>query len=468
MKVVLVYPDFGPGAGGKYYEGIAVISSCLKKQGHEIKFIHLNEMKTKEDLYGEISPQNPDLIGFSATTNMFSYVADCCKYIKSKADVPIICGGIHPTLNPEEVINTDGIDMLSVGEAEDAVVELCFCLENKTSIDGIKNIWVKKKDKIIRNPIRPITCDLDSIALPDHGMFKLENLIESERRRITLLASRGCPYNCSYCCNHSLRQLYVGQNSSKYVRYKSVNYILDEIDCCLRSNPAAEYLYFYDDILTLNKKWFRDLAYSIKDRFKLPYVCNSRFNLIDEEIVTIFKDTGCFQVSFGLESGNEYIRNKILRRNIDEKDIITASKLCHKAGIKIYSYNIIAIPQETMPNVLDTVKLNAKILADESQVSIFYPYKGTALYDFCLKNGMLGVQTANSYFSKSILTSHTMTQQEIEFAKKHFGDFIRYYTRIENLPPVIRFFLNACLDFLWMNPNIYKLLTKIRNFMGHK
>jgi radical SAM superfamily enzyme YgiQ (UPF0313 family) len=461
MKVLLVYPDFCIGSGGKFYEGIAIISSVLKQAGHKVNFVHLDKEEPFEYILQEIKSFSPGLIGFSATTNMFAAVANYAAAIKEKFEIPVICGGIHPTLCPQDSLLCSGIDMICRGEGEYTLLELCNNLEKNKNTINIQNIWVKNSDgSITQNPLRPLVDNLDSLPYPDRDIFKQNKLIASENARVTILASRGCPYDCSYCCNHALRGLYAA--NGRYIRYKSVNYILKEIALCLEKNPQAEYLYFYDDILTLDKKWFRELAYSCKEKYGLPYMCNSRFNLINEDIVRIFKETGCIQLSFGLESGNDYIRNNILNRQISKENIIKAAKLCRDAAIPLYTYNMIGLPDEGMKEILDSVKLNAEIEADEVQLSIFYPYRGTQTYERCLKENCLKDKNLNSYFEDSVIKLKNISQKNLQFAYRNFKNFVRHYRKVNKMRGFLSFFVAKALDVLWYNQNIYESLMRAK------
>jgi radical SAM superfamily enzyme YgiQ (UPF0313 family) len=469
MKFLLIYPDFCFGSRGKYYEGAAIISAMLKQAGHKVSFLHLNTKVSADYICDAIKENSPDLIGFSSTSHMFFYIAECAKVIKKKFNIPIICGGKHPTLCPDSAISEEGLDMICVGEGEYAIVELCDSLEHGKDIDKILNIWVKKSDgTIAKNEIRPLVEDLSSLPLPDRGIFNEDNFLESDRERINVLAIRGCPYDCTYCSNQALRKIYA--KKGRYIRRKSIDYILEEINLGLKKNPKAKYVNFNDDILALDKNWFKDLVYAHKARYNLPYECNAKFDLIDEEIVNIFKDTGCQMLSFGLESGNDYIRNKVLNRKMTKAEMVKAAGLCKCAGIKIFTYNMVGIPEERLADILDTVKLNANIEPIDIHVSVFAPYRGTALYDKCMKEGSIKGSNflKGSYFEQPVLELKGLKPQEIEFAVKNFGNFFRYYIQLKKIPSFLKPLFGKMLDILWLKPNLYIYLMGIRLSLKRK
>lgn len=468
MKVMIIYPDFCLGSLGRYYEGVAIISAMLKRANHKVELLHLGEKVSPDFICDHIEKMSPDLIGFSSTSHMFSYVAESARSIKKRFSIPIICGGMHPTLSPEDCISRDGIDLVCRGEGEYAIVELCDRLERKSSIDDIQNIWVKKQDgTIIRNPLRPIIDDLDSLPIPDRDIFDISKFAPTEQKRMSVLAIRGCPYNCTYCCNHAIKKIYV-PSGGKYIRKKSVRYLLEEIDVCLKKNPSTEYINFNDDILALDKEWFKDLMYSYKQRFGLPYMCNAKFDAMDEDIVNTFKETGCFQLSFGLESGSDYIRNKVLNRSMTKQDILKVARLCRLFGIKMLTYNMVGIPEEKLSDILDTVKINALIEPDDMHLSIFSPYYGTVLYDKCIKeqNVDLGNSLQGSYFERSKLKLKNIKPKDLEFAIKNFSNFVRHYRSINKLPHFLKIFFEKLLDTLWFCGPIYTLLVGVRKIVA--
>ena len=155
MKVVFVYFDFMKGAEGKYYEGIASISAVLRQNNHVTKLLHITDYVTCEEFLDIYANQYVDfnMVAFSATTNAFYYTAEYAKEIKKRFNnVITVCGGTHPTLSPDETIGAEGIDIICIGEGEYPMLELCSRLEAGDDITDIQNLWVKKDNKIFKNP----------------------------------------------------------------------------------------------------------------------------------------------------------------------------------------------------------------------------------------------------------------------------------------------------------------------------
>lgn len=179
MRITFVYLDLAtdnPSYSGYFYHGIAYLSAVLKKAGFQTNLIQLTKEISSVEFQERIKTLKPDLIGFSATSHMFPFVQKYAAAAKEITAVPIICGGVHPTLCPEEVLADKNIDMICRGEGELALLELCQKMEKGEPIENIENIWVKKDGKIYKNKIRPVITDLDSLPFPDREIFDYPNL----------------------------------------------------------------------------------------------------------------------------------------------------------------------------------------------------------------------------------------------------------------------------------------------------
>lgn len=457
MKVVFVYVDFMFGAGGKYYEGIASISSILKEAGHSVQLFHLKDDKTPEEFLAVYRDKysDCDIAAFSATTNAFPYASRYAKEIKENFEKTLtVCGGKHPTLSPEEAIEHD-FDVICIGEGEYPMLDLCNRLEKGEDIADIQNLWIKHNGQIIKNPLRPRIADLDSIPMPDKDLFDYETSLDKKFGRIPFMASRGCPFNCTYCCNHALKKISDG-SSVPYVRFKSVDRLMAEIKICLEKFGDIKEIHFFDDILTINKKWFSEFRRRYTEEIGKPYTCSSRFDLINEDIVKSLEISGCDQLCLGLESGDEYIRKEILKRNQSESQILEGGRFCHDNNIRFHLFVIVGIPFETLTRALRTVKMTARLNPNTIQLSIYCPYDSTELNEICRKNGFLSDKSLSSFFeSESTLNLPDFSPEQIRFAFLNFREFVGYYITTWKKPAPIAKILEATLDFMWMHPRIY-------------
>ena len=220
--------------------GFEYLAAVLKAAGHEVKLFMdpelFNDSDTtisllgrifnfKPQLIADLKPFNPDLIAFSVITDSYSWACDLARRIKDEMDVPIIFGGIHATSSPESVIANDCIDMVCLGEGEHAMLELADSLARGQINQSIQNIWFKADGKIIKNELRPLIGNLDTLPFADKDLYY--SVSPHFRFCYYIITNRGCPHACSYCIHSYLKKLYRGKGP--YCRQRSVDNVINEL-----------------------------------------------------------------------------------------------------------------------------------------------------------------------------------------------------------------------------------------------
>ncbi|MFC1991164.1 B12-binding domain-containing radical SAM protein [Chloroflexota bacterium] len=433
MKIHFIYADVNTLFYNGVHHGIASISSVLKENGHSVSLHYIKKEPSKNNILDRIREESPDLIAFSVVTNQVNRIKIWSNWIKQEMDIPIICGGIHATLFPEEIIGFDGVDIVCIGEGEYPLLDLA----NNPERTDIKNLWIKHGNEIIKNPLRALIDPLDSLPFPDYELFDIMTILKDRDGDFSLIASRGCPFNCSYCCNHALRNVQSGIGN--YVRAQSVDYILREIGSLLARFPVT-HLTFADDILGFQKAWTYEFCEKYSKQYSLEFECNARVEMVDENLIKVLKTAKCTKVNMGIESGNEWLRKNILHRNMSNEQIINAFDIAHKYGIRTLSYNMIGLPYETPEMVLETINLNKRAEPDQLAISFFYPYPGTELYELCRREGFLSNKVASNFLTDSILENLLISKNEL---KKLYIKFYKYslQRRIHSFPFFIRIFI---------------------------
>ncbi len=411
MKILLVYPNIVE-SPKDISTGIAYLSAILKQNNHETALIDASFGITDKEIIEKAKKFNPDLVAITTATNDLEYAKHIANLLKKTLKTPILAGGYHPTLAPEETIQY--FDMICIGEGEHAILELA----NNPKKTNIKNIWFKKGNKIIKNPTRPLIENLDSLPFPDREIYNYKKFLEWNHNTATFITTRGCPFQCTYCINHALQKLYQGKGT--YVRFRSVDNLLKEMKQVIEKYKPTS-IEFYDDTFTLNKERIDEFCEKYPKEINLPFTINARVNAVDKETLLKLKKAGLTRVSIGVESGDPSITNEILKRNMTNEQIIKTFRWAKQAGIKTYSFNMIGIPFETKESIKKTIKLNQKIRPDYIGVSIFNAYKGTELYDICKKNGWLINKTSTSYFQDTNVKHPNFTIKQLRRIRKSFG-----------------------------------------------
>ena len=466
MKVTFVYTDYFETQDiitdpqGRVCLGIGYLSAVLKRAGHQVELIHLVRPAARDELIEAVRATSPDLVAFSATTLQFSKVKELAGWIKQDLGLPIACGGVHPTTAPEEAIAVEDIDYICVGEGEEAIVELCDALQAGRSVAGIASIWSKADGEVVRNPVRPLVEDLDTIPFPDREIFDETNFAANQKRRLTMMASRGCPFDCSYCCNHLHKSVY--PNPGKYVRFRSPANVIAEIEVARQRDPALEQVRFEDDILTMDRRWFREFAGLYTERVDLPFICNARVDLLNQEMVDLLARAGCSAIAMGVESGNTWLRKNVLRRNMGDEKILAAFALCKEAGIPTVSLNMTGFPHETISMALDTIKMNSAIEPNLAQVTALCPFPNTRIYDECVEGGMMGDATPDTLFTgRSELRLDKMTRDQVRMLCENFVLLMVAYRKCAELPGPLSSVATAGLDF-FMTTKLISQATRDR------
>ncbi len=317
---------------------IQYLSSGLKKQGHKVNLIvyHKGEKYFKKRLKKRIENFQPDFIGFSAMTDDYAIVCKIAKFVKTITNAFIIVGGIQATSCPDEVISNDFVDYIVLGEGDDAIIEL---IENPQNTK-IKNIWMKKNKKIIKNSLRPLIQNLDTLPFPDKELFVKEAPYLKEIYHC--ITSKGCPFHCTYCFNNFMKKLYSGE---KWLRKRSVNSVITELKIMKKKIKFKQVL-FLDDCFTSDKKWLIEFLKKYKKEINVPFKAISHPALIDAEVLSLLKKAKCTKVKIGVQTPIEKIRKDICKRNETNKLIRKIVNEIKKQKIMVEIDHIFGLPSE--------------------------------------------------------------------------------------------------------------------------
>lgn len=415
MKVVFLTQDFIIEPLGLMY-----LSACLRQKGHQVKVlkvdfpgydlnalsaekVHRREVVERKEVIRRLKEFSPGLLGYSVTTGMQRYYLELNREIKKSLSVLTIWGGPHPTFFPE-LIEEDGVDIICRGEGEETVVELAARLEAGQDYANIRNLWMKGNKGVFKNELRPFKNDLDAISYPDRELFyDLFPSLKSNPIK-NFMASRGCPYDCSYCFNHVYRKLY-GQNGVR-VRYRSPDNIIEEIKS-VKANYPLKIVYFQDDTFNLNRKWLEELLGSYSQEIGLPFHAHLRPDLIDEKLIRLLAASNCLSVTLAFETADDTIRRDLLKRKMDKEEMISAARILRKYNINFRIENMVGLPGGSIKSDWETLELNIQARPSIGWASLYQPYPRTRLGEFCQETRLIDYLDMDfirpSFFQTSIL-----------------------------------------------------------------
>lgn len=397
-------------------EGIALLITILKKKGHEVRLFDTAFLKpksytarsyenAKRNLYKTTAYNLHDLVQkdpeldiaqeFSKTINEFepSLIAVSCMTTnyeraldlirKVKPNCKVVFGGVHPTLMPEDVIGQPEIDLVCVGEGDDALVELCDLMEKGIDYRTIRNFYIRgNQGEIVRNELRPFV-DLDTLPPLDLGLFDERYFFRpfsgNIYKGIFMSTSRGCPRGCHYCVNNRLKDIF-RECGKKYTRFQSPDIAVRNIKH-LKDTYGINWFRFSDDTFLLRPLKDIEKMADLLAPLGIQIGCSVDPATATKEKILAAKKMGCVSMSMGIETGNEQIRKKILGRFISDNQIKKAASIVRDCGIKVSTFNIIGLPGETRENVFETIRLNREIGVPDATVYILYPFPGTKIYN---------------------------------------------------------------------------------------
>ncbi len=345
-------------------------------------------MRIAPDRYDEcaeiIRTWKPDVIGYCLFTGYQKNLLDLNARLKRRFSFVSVFGGPHATFFPE-IIEQEGVDLVCRGEGEDAMVELMERLQGGDDITEVLNFWVKKDGEIFRNPLRPPAHDIERYPFPARDVFY--QFPQARRNKIrVLMTARGCPYSCSYCYNYKIKELYRG-SGVPLLRHRQVDGVIEEIRW-IKQNYPLEMIYFGTDCFTAVESWVVEFCEKFRRNFPgLKFVVSTRPETTTDTVCRALKEAGCACLYMGIESGNREIREGLLHRKMSEERILQAADTIHRSGLRLFTFNMIAFPGETLSQAYDTMWLNVRTRSDYAWVSIFQPYPRTHLAEYAEKNG---------------------------------------------------------------------------------
>jgi radical SAM superfamily enzyme YgiQ (UPF0313 family) len=392
--------------------GVGLLTRELIEAGHEVSVIHLNEdvgLSFEPDtIIEKIITFNPSLVAMSFGRNHLKYAEELIPFVKQALpEVPILCGGIHPTLFPEETISLAGVDFVCIGEADGRLAPFVARLERGEKVSSLQSFWGKDDQKIWRNKMAPLPDIADQTWIDLDHIEHSESLIYN-RGMFEVVTGRGCPNRCSFCFNVALRKSYEqqiqpGSQALPYCRKRSIENLLGEMELIQeRFGKQLKMFSLADDAVNFDRDWMIEFCHQYQHRIGIPYSCNLLVGNIDDELALALKESGAI-AKIGVESGSERIRNELLGKSFPAEVIeeSIARLKAHQVPTRIYL--MIACPTETRDEILATFKFAAQLAPDSTRLCVFYPVEGSPIHELCIQNGLLDGREYENYDDLSIL-----------------------------------------------------------------
>jgi radical SAM superfamily enzyme YgiQ (UPF0313 family) len=402
MKTTLIHPGiagYGFESVGRGMEagwishGLAHLSAAAKAQGFDVDLIDLRALKGWEHFRAEIATRRPDVVGITMMSVDYNPTIQCLEIIKdTDPGIITVVGGPHPTLALDEMVENANIDYVVTHEGEITFPKLLRAIADRCP----------PPDKVLVGE-RP---DLDELPFPDRDLFLTEwrkagyasdspedpFVPELPPPFITIIAGRGCKYNCSFC-QPAERCLF-----GRAVRRRSPANIIAELEL-LRDKYHFNSLMFHDDTLTGDKDWVVEFCRLYQNHgFAQPFFCQSRADIIvrHEDMVRLMANVGCKGYFIGFESGSDRVL-KFIRKGTTRQVNLQAARICRRYGIKIWANYMLGLPTETKEEVMETISMLKEIDPDYYSPAFYTPHPGSDLYDYCVEHDLSLITSHDQY-----------------------------------------------------------------------
>ena len=394
-----------------YPMGILYIASYLESRNISVKVLDVSvETLTIDDIVEEIEKEKPRLVGISSTTPAIRSAVKISKIIRSKfgTKITVGIGGAHVNSDHTFFDRFPYFDFMIKGEGELTLYNIYKKITSGETVTGVI------QGESVSN--------LDDLPLPARHLINYKKYLREEVKdsgflpAATIISSRGCPYQCSFCSIPIIKHK---------VRYRSAIDIVDEMESIY--DTCDGWYSFQDDVLTLNKKRTIELCDEIsKRKLKVRWCGMTRANALDEEMIIKMAKAGCDDLAFGVEAGSERVRNQVIKKKVTTEEIKSAISLCRKYGIHTSIFLMVGFPTETLSEIYETVNIGRIVGADMIGIRISVPFPGTEVYDYSIKNGIVPKDALDKF-----INSELCDDKEIFFEK--WPLFIPIGLKIEQL-----------------------------------
>lgn len=404
MRVMFIVNDLGINEPF----GPMILSAVLKAKGHETILGALQE----EDVAAKIRHWKPDLLAYSMMSVDMLDFRKFNREIKKETGIFTLLGGAHATLDRHSCFPDPDLDAICVGEGEQAIADLVDRLDHGQSLEGLPNIMFDSDAPLNLNKFLP---DMDAIPFMDRELvYAYPKMAKFGIKGIW--SSRGCPFPCPYCFNNRYNQLYTGKGAP--VRRRSVGNVIEEMKL-LKENYRVDFVRMQDDVFIYKAdEWMEEFSKRWPSEIGIPYYALIRSELVTDELAVRLKESGCFSICMSIESANDQVRKKMMRRRVEKEKLADAFRILRQHDINVYANTMLALPFTSLETDIECVDFAIEVQPDFPNFSIFMPYPGTDLGDFCKDEGIYDHENDNLYFgmrNESVLSCFSPEEKRAQY-----------------------------------------------------
>lgn len=388
---------------GREHLGLEALSAALKAEGHVTRAFVDGDLFGSEDnlwqspflrrftgagprLLEELREWDPRCLFLSPYASTLTWCLDMAAAAKARAprSLPVVVGGAHARLVPEVLAADPRVDAVLVGEGDLVVGEIVARIEAGLDPHGLPGVWTRGEDgEVRRGGVAPRPRDLDRLGPPDKDLF-LDEM--DPRADYLIMAGRGCPHRCTFCCEH----VYAAENGPGHVRRRSVDGVLAEL-VTARRRWKPQRVRFLDPVLMADRPWFLELMARYRREVAIPFRCFGHLGHVDEEIVRALVRGGCVAVEFGVQTMEEGLRRALMPGAPSPERVEAALAVCDRAGLRYEVDHILGLPGETAEGLARAARTYARCRClTRVKPHNLQPFPGTILFRELQARGRFG------------------------------------------------------------------------------
>lgn len=441
MKTLLVVPNYAARIANVAQTtlgpplGLAYIAAVMERRGLPVEILDANALNLSDAAtVAEIAGRRPEIVGFSAVTPTVDQCGRLAAAVKSSLpSAKIALGGMHPTALPEPTLaRYPAVDFAVGGEADSRFPDIVEGLSEGRPLDGFPAVWHRVEGAIVGTGGSYELEDLDLLPFPARHRLPTHRYIGPDGDGFTtVVGSRGCPADCGYCS--------VNLSFGKRMRLRDPGLVADEMAECVE-RFGTRVFGFVDDTFTASRKWAEQLCAAVIDRGvhrSARWLCLTRVDRVDRELLRTMKEAGCFKVEFGIESGDQEVLDDI-QKGITPRQVIEAFRQAKDVGLHTFAFVMLFAPEETPRSLAVTRAIVRDADPDYLQVSFCTPYPGTTLAaDFAKRGIPMDPDWSRYVFLTTPAMHHPLfTEAEMREVQRRF--LRSFYLRPRTLVRIVR------------------------------
>jgi radical SAM superfamily enzyme YgiQ (UPF0313 family) len=377
-KVLLINP--APEIAANPPLGLLYVAAALERAGVQTKVHDVAFDPDRFELHRLVEEWKPEVVGITSTTPLYPHAKDIAEYVKTALPKTwVVMGGIHPSVVQRQVLEDSATDVVALGEGEELMPALVRAYPNIKAAIRLPGVIAKFDGEMKAGPPPKRIDNLDELPIPARHLIDIRRYFSGAghdrikwslpQPSLPIIASRGCPYRCTFCASELVH--------GKKIRFRSVENIRFELEKLI-TIYGIRGVYFYDDTLTFDLEWLEQLCHLLKE-LGLTWICGTRLDRVNRQVLEMMRDAGCVLISYGIESGDREMLSKVLKKGLTIETIKKNMRLTREVGIATVANYMLGFPGETKESMKRTIALSRKLDSDIAEFSIYMALPGTAL-----------------------------------------------------------------------------------------